>query len=313
LKLQQSTMEGTMGGGWFDGLGGGWFDAVGGAPASGAGAQTFAMRADKPMVADDINLAANANPKFPAHSWDSDMYAVTILPEFINATPGGVSWEKYLIDALGPPPAVILSGSGGLPTDDRIDDLRRFAVTERPEAMGEILNQNKNQQLCFLQMMMVTHTSHPRTYFVMKVAARVGELVMIRLKRHFNRPRPGQYCPTLYPPIAVPSHASYPAGHAVIAHLTAKCLTEVTANAAGVSPYEASLTELANVIGLNRVYAGLHFQSDIDAGALAGQLAHGILQSLPAVPVNADDPLLAASPACFTYATAVAAAKAEWT
>jgi hypothetical protein len=301
-----------MGGGWFDGLGGGWFDAVGGATDT-ASARTFAMRADKPMVADDIDLTPNDNPNFLTHGWDSDIYAVTFLPDFIAAMYGGKSWEKYLIDAIGPPPAVIRSGSGGAPNDDRIDDLRRFAVTERPEAMGEILSQNKNQQLCFLQLMMMSHSSHPKTYFVMKLAARVGELVMVRLKRHFNRARPTQYCPTLYPPIAVPGHASYPAGHAVIAHLTAGVLTEITTNATtGVSPYAESLSKLADVIGRNRVYAGLHFQSDIDAGALAGQLTHGILQSLPAAPVNADDPTRQPSAACFTYATAVAAAKLEW-
>lgn len=302
-----------MGGGWFDGLGGGWFDAVGGATDSaGGGTHTFAMRADRPMVADDIDLTPNQYPNFPAYGWDSDMYAVTFLPDFMAATYGGKSWEEYLIEAIGWPPDVILSGSGGAPTDDRIDDLRRFAVTERPEAMGEILSQNKNQQLCFLQLMMMTHTSHPRTYFVLKLAARVGELVMMRLKRHFNRARPGQYCPTLYPPIPVPGHASYPAGHAVIAHLTARCLTEVTMNSAGISPYKESLNKLADDIGLNRVYAGLHFLSDIRAGAKAGQLTHDILKNLPTPPCPPVDPSAYPRPACFTYASAVSAAQMEW-
>ena len=101
-------------------------------------------------------------------------------------------------------------------------------MTERPEAMGEILNQAQNQQLCFMQLLTMTASSHPKTFFVMKLAARVGEVVMMRLKRHFNRPRPTQYFPTLYPPLPVPGHSSYPAGHAVIAQLTANVLIEVT-------------------------------------------------------------------------------------
>ncbi len=40
--------------------------------------------------------------------------------------------------------------------EDSIDDLRILAVTERPEAMGEILNQHQNQQLCFMKLLMMT-------------------------------------------------------------------------------------------------------------------------------------------------------------
>jgi acid phosphatase (class A) len=301
-----------MGGGWFDGQGSGWQDAVGPATGSGGG-QTFAMRADKPMAADDIDLTPNDNPHFLMHGWDADIYALSFMPDFISAIYEGKSWEQYLIEKIGPPPAVMGPGQTGNPDDDRIDDLRRFAVTDRPEAMGEILNQNKNQQLCFLQLMLMNHASHPKTYFVMKLAARVGELVMIRLKRHFNRARPTQYCPILYPPVTIPGHASYPAGHAVIADLTAAVLTEVTTNPkTGISPYKASLNRLAHDIGMNRVYAGLHFMSDIKAGAQAGRLTHDILRSLPAAPVNAADPTKSPSAADFTYASAVNAAKAEW-
>src|SRR3954454_4105019 len=149
--------------------------------------------------------------------------------------------------------------SGGVVAagDDSIDHLRILAVTERPEAMGEILNQHQNQQLCFMQLLMMTATSHPHTFFVITLAARVGEVVMMRLKRHFNRPRPTQSFPTLYPPVPVPGHSSYPAGHALIARLTAKVLIEVTTvPAAGRSLYKNSLLKLADEIGRNRVIAG---------------------------------------------------------
>ena len=295
-----------MGSGWLDGSGGIWFDPGWGDSGSGGGSPTFAMRADHPMVADDITPIAS--PSFPVHGWDGDLYALTILPDFLIATygSGGMSWEDYLIGQIGSPPAVILSGPRSGPADprDSIDELRILAVTQRPEAMGEILNQNKRLQLCFLQLMMMTQTSHPRTYFVVKLATRVGEVVMMRLKRRFNRPRPVQYCPTLYPPVPVPGHASYPAGHAVLAHLVASCLIEVTADASGNSPYAQALTKLADDIGLNRVYAGLHFRSDITAGALAGQITHDILKSLP-------EPTTPPG-AYFSYASAIRAAKAEW-
>ena len=73
---------------------------------------------------------------------------------------------------------------------------------------------------------MINGLSHPQTYLLMKLAARVGEMMMVHLKRQFNRARPSQICPTLYPPVAVPGHSAYPAGHALIARLTALCLKE---------------------------------------------------------------------------------------
>ena len=223
---------------------------------------------------------------FPAHLWDSDLFALTILPDFFSATVNGQYWHQYITVAA--PPVVRPEGYGAVPSnEDSIDDLRILAVTERPEAMGEILNQANNQQLCFMQLLMMTQNSHPKTFFAMKLAARVGEVVMMRLKRQWNRPRPAQYCPILYPPVAVPGHASYPAGHAVIAHLTAEVLKEITVEPASKtpttpakSPYEKSLDALADEIGLNRVIAGLHFRSDIRAGAEAGIKTHEFLAGM---------------------------------
>ena len=123
-----------------------------------------------------------------------------------------------------------------------------------------------------MQLLMMTPSSHPKTFFAMKLAARVGEVVMMRLKRQWNRPRPTQYCPALYPPVAVPGHAAYPAGHALIATLTAELLKEITVGpSATPSPYAKSLDELAKAIGRNRVIAGLHFWSDIEWGEARGQ------------------------------------------
>jgi hypothetical protein len=300
-----------MGSGWLDALGSGWFDPGWGDPAGGGSAPTFAMRADHPMVADPIT--PNPNPSFPRYGWDGDLFALTILPEFLTAEyppTTGTSWEQYIIAQIGPPPAVILSGPKSGPADprDSIDEMRILAVTQRPEALGEILNQNKKLQLCFIQMMMMSQVTHPRSYFVVKLATRVGEVVMMRLKRYFNRPRPVQYCPTLYPPVPVPGHGSYPAGHAVLAYLVASCLIEITTDATGSSPYAQALTRLADDIGLNRVYAGLHFPSDIVAGNLAGQITHQILQSLPDPYATMPLP----PPGYFSYASAIRAAQAEW-
>jgi hypothetical protein len=312
-----------MGAGWSGGLGAGWQGAgwqgagwQGAGWAGGGGSEgLYAMRADRPLVAEDVSRDGNTDPQFPPHAWDADLFSLTFLPDFFTAkiTVGGVdkAWDEYI--TLDPYPNVVMPGGTLAAGDDSIDDLRELAVTERPEAMGEILNQHQNQQLCFMQLLTMTQNSHRATFFLMKVAARVGEVVMMTLKRKFNRPRPTQYYPTLYPPVPVPGHSSYPAGHAVIAHLTARVLIEATTApmgpSAGTSPYKESLRKLAHEISLNRVIAGFHFRSDIEAGRTAGKLTHQFLTKMP-------DPYVLPNPAPippeFSYGSLVRAANLEW-
>jgi membrane-associated phospholipid phosphatase len=305
---------GWQGGGWQGGgwQGGGW---QGGGWAGGGGSEgLYAMRTDRPLVAEDVSLPppadGNLAPTFPLKAWDNDLFALTFLGDFFTAVVAGKtwvgasSWETDIITALTPFPNVVVPPAVATPADDSIDDLRILAVTERPEAMGEILNQHQNQQLCFMQLLMMTATSHPHTFFVMKLAARVGEVVMMRLKRHFNRPRPTQYFPTLYPPVPVPGHSAYPAGHALIAQLTANVLIEVTKKGTPpASPYRRSLLKLAANIGLNRVIAGFHFRSDISAGVTAADRTYQFLSGMPAG---------APTPPHFSFASAMTAAKGEW-
>ena len=304
-----------MGGGWFGGgwqgggwQGGGWQGGgwQGGGWQSGGADGVFAMRTDQPRVAK--GTLSNATPAYPIHGWDADLFALTFLPDFFKATVNGKSWDAFI--TLPPPPIVRPAGYTGTinPGEDSIDDLRILAVTERPEAMGEIFNQHQNQQLCFMELLMMTQTSHPKTFFAMKLAARVGEVVMMSLKRKFNRPRPSQYFPLLSTPIGVPGHSAYPAGHAVIAHLTANVLTEITAKGAANSAYAESLSTLAAEISFNRVIAGFHFRSDIKAGETAGDLTHQFLKGMPS-PYSANNPPTAPN---FDYKWAVLAAQDEW-
>lgn len=145
---------GWQGGGWQGGgwQGGGW--QGGGWMSGGGGEGMYAMRADRPLVAEDTDPTFTATA-FPKRYWDSDLYALTILPDFFTAKVGGKYWHEYItVDA---PPVVRPQGYGTVPPhEDGIDDLRLLAVTERPEAMGEILNQANNQQLCFMQLLMMS-------------------------------------------------------------------------------------------------------------------------------------------------------------
>lgn len=268
-----------MGGNWFDALGGNWTGPMGGNWTDGTaspGSPVFAMRADHPLA--EIPVPGDFTATFRASEWDPDLFALTIMPQFMKAKVGTKTWDAAI---TLPAPAPI--------TQPMIDDLLILAITERPDALPEILQQNQNFQICWLQLLNISRTSHPQTYRLMKLVARCGELAMIILKlRNPTRPRPSQVCPMLYPPVPVPGHASYPAGHALIGSFTSACLADV------VPAHAKALETLAARVGFNRVIAGLHFRQDVDVGLQVGQ------QLMPFIKQ------------CQLYKDTLAAAQAEW-
>lgn len=250
---------GWQGGGWQGGgwQGGGW--QGGGWQGGGGGTPVFAMRVDKPFADFRIEHRLDAiYPKFPYRHWDPDLWALSVLPEFFGPS---LHWESRI---TVPEPKRI--------EEKDIERLLVLAVTERPEALGEIIQQHQNFQVAWLQLLMIDANTHPCTFLLMKLAARVGETVMIHYKRKYERPRPSQVCATLFPPVPVPGHGSYPAGHALIAQLTSECLKDV------VPAMQCPLDELARSVGFNRVIAGLHFESDVEAGTYVGKQVHTVLK-----------------------------------
>jgi membrane-associated phospholipid phosphatase len=246
-----------QGGSWQGGSwGGGW-----------SGTPTFAMRADKPLAdfAVPRNVAA-AYPDFPGRYWDPDLFALTVLTEFFGPLPGG-DWQGRIVLA-GPP--------GIAATLVEIDRLLVLAVTERPEAMGEIIQQSQNFQVAWLQLLTIDASTHPNTFLLLKLVARVGEVVMMHFKRIHHRARPSQICPTLYPPVPIPGHASYPAGHGLIARLTSIALIQFVP-----ATLQAALLELARIVGFNREIAGLHYESDTAAGVSVADQVLPILNECP--------------------------------
>jgi hypothetical protein len=245
-----------MGSSWF---GSSWTDT----PVESTGNGTFAMRADQPLA--DIPVPPNFVAKFRESEWDADLLALTILPQFVSAQIGGMTWDQSIVL---PAPLPI--------TQAIIDELCVLAVTDRPEALGEIVQQNQNFQVCWLQFLNLSQASHPQTFLLMKLAARVGEMAMMILKRrNATRGRPSQFCAMLYPPVPVPGHASYPAGHALISQLTSSCLAEL------LPAYKDALDKLAERVGINRVIAGLHFHQDVEVGWDVGRQLLPFIKQCP--------------------------------
>lgn len=84
------------------------------------------------------------------------------------------------------------------------------------------------------------------------------------LKSAFGRARPFVGDPRVHPSIALPHDPSMPSGHAMNAFAGAVLLGAVMPRA------RWPLLALAALIGLSRIYLGVHFPSDVIAGAILG-------------------------------------------
>ncbi len=90
---------------------------------------------------------------------------------------------------------------------------------------------------------------------------------LYQLKTHFMRGRPTHDC-GIQPLILLPGHPSYPGGHAAQAHTAALLLGQLFTGANDDPRLRGALVHAAQEVALNRVYAGVHYPSDSEAGFL---------------------------------------------
>jgi hypothetical protein len=90
-------------------------------------------------------------------------------------------------------------------------------------------------------------------------------------------PRPVQADPKITLAVGVPNHPSYPANHACISGAMGRVLD------AQVPGSDGAFERMGKEAGMSRVYGGIHYQMDVDAGdAIASKIAARALQSGPA-------------------------------
>jgi acid phosphatase (class A) len=83
-------------------------------------------------------------------------------------------------------------------------------------------------------------------------------------KKYYGRPRPFLLEPQLQPLIEKPGDGSYPSGHSSWVRAVALVLADM------IPERRAQIIARANEYARNRVVAGVHYPSDIEAGKLAG-------------------------------------------
>ncbi len=104
----------------------------------------------------------------------------------------------------------------------------------------------------------------PLAFVAVIVAIEAASFVDGVLKSAVGRARPFVGDPRVHPSIALPHDPSMPSGHAMNAFAGAVLLAAVVPRA------RWPLLGLAVLIGLSRVYLGVHFPSDVIAGAILG-------------------------------------------
>jgi membrane-associated phospholipid phosphatase len=153
------------------------------------------------------------------------------------------------------------------------------AAPDREDRFAEIIHQHDAEGAIsyFLGMLMIDPACHPKTYLLIRVARRVGELVTMVLKGRFKVPRPSQLSPAIVPMIDPPVTPSFPAGHALEARLIAKSLEQAWAQGSGRASRVDLLNYLAHRLGENRIIAGLHYPRDILGGEAVADACYLLL------------------------------------
>lgn len=248
----------------------------------------IADRVDLPFITEpQVSEQRTGRQYFGNRNWTPDWNAWRYMTELEQS-----GWRSSI---TLPDPQSITTDS----LEDEINKLRRMALDERPDALGEILSQAHEFISYFMTVMGGTTKSHPATNRVFQIANLAATLIVMHFKDHFNRPRPHHICPGLLPPIEVPGHASYPSGHATQANLFALCAKGALANApSGQSgPIGVVLDALAARIARNREIAGVHYPSDSMVGKRLAEAIFVILKDQTKMP---------------RFAEAMDLAKAEW-
>jgi acid phosphatase (class A) len=120
-----------------------------------------------------------------------------------------------------------------------------------------------------------TPNNLPKTEAMIARIIRVHGALIGAAKRAYGRPRPFLLEPKLMPLLEKPTDGAYPSGHSTYARWVALILGDM------VPEKRNELITRANEYAYNRVVAGVHYPSDIEAGKLAGTAIVSVLYTVP--------------------------------
>lgn len=111
----------------------------------------------------------------------------------------------------------------------------------------------------------LTERAAVRVFAVTHAAQFDAQLTCFESKYHYFVPRPNQVEPLISLVIGQPNYPAYPSGHACISSSAAHVLAHFFPD------HAAELADLVEEAGVSRIYGGIHYRFDIDAGQLLGR------------------------------------------
>ena len=115
----------------------------------------------------------------------------------------------------------------------------------------------------------------PKTMALFKAVAPDVTQIALRAKRHWQRPRPYRASDRVKPVLDALADDSYPSGHAIYGCMTAVLLGVM------VPERRTELLERGLAYAENRVVAGVHFPTDVEAGCTGGRIIAAVLRQSP--------------------------------
>lgn len=106
----------------------------------------------------------------------------------------------------------------------------------------------------------------PLLFPLVGAAVLLANLASVGLKEAVDRPRPPARLPEIETLVPMPASASFPSGHAAISFAAAIVLC------AALPKLAPAFLLLAAAVALSRTYVGVHYPTDVVAGAALGLL-----------------------------------------
>ncbi|HSF63104.1 MAG TPA: phosphatase PAP2 family protein, partial [Paracoccaceae bacterium] len=157
--------------------------------------------------------------------------------------------------------------------DAQLSLMRAYADL-RADRMAEIMVQGTDILSFFGAQVYLDGNATRRTLDLVRAVLRLTGRIEMRLKMHFDLPRPITTSVDLQPVIQTPGHAAWPSGHATESFAVAHVLGALRAGGAVDARAEVAARamplRLAARIAVNRTVAGVHYPSDSLAGAVLG-------------------------------------------
>ena len=104
-----------------------------------------------------------------------------------------------------------------------------------------------------------------RIFFQMQIATWDAFVACFDAKYHYWFIRPSQADPLITTPVGIPPHPSYPSAHSCVSGAWSTVLEQAFRDQ--TEQLEAAATEA----GLARLYAGIHYRFDLEAGRTIGR------------------------------------------